>query len=149
MVRVLIASFSLYSSWSKSAPLIPSILAWSNKILASINLSSFINTTIWLYQNCLLLGLASKAVLKNGRASSILPNSTASKPMLWLASGCLGCSLRIAAYRRCASCACPALCASTPCFKAWLIVIFDTATLTLFDHFLNIILNDTSMMLHS
>ena len=51
-----------------------------------------------------MLGLASKAVLKNGRASSILPNPTVSKPVLWFASGCLGCTLRIAAYRRCAFC---------------------------------------------
>ena len=131
LVCHLFASSSLCSSWSKSAPLMPLPLAWSNTDLASTNLSNLINASIWLYQNCAMLGLASKAVLKNGRASSILPSPTASKPMLWFASGCLGCALRIAAYRRCASCTCPVLCASTPCCRAWLIVSFTIAILAL------------------
>ena len=149
MDKALFASFSLCSSWSKSAPLMPLLLAWSNETLASINLSILINATIWLYQNCALLGLASKAVLKNGRASSILPNPTVSKPVLWFASGCLGRTLRIAAYRRCAFCDCPALWASTACCRAWSIVSFATAILNLFDHFLRVISIDAFKLQYS
>ena len=43
-----------------------------------------------------MLGLASRAVLKNGKAALALFTDTAITPKLWLASGCAGCDCNIA-----------------------------------------------------
>ena len=85
-------SFSL----SKPSPWNPWVCASLKTAFASSIWSSLIKASIWLNQNWAILELTSKAVLKNGSASLTLPTPTARTPILWFASGCLGCTFKIA-----------------------------------------------------